>query len=350
MKKKSLLAVLFLALFTFVLAACTSDDKEGSTDVSKEEGKLDTVKIGLLKSLSNSSIYLGDEQGIFKKHGIAIEYIPFQSAQPIAVAAQTGDIDVGSTALTAGFFNLLAKDSSIRLVADSGRENPDHGLTALVVSNEAYANGITNIEDLKGKKLGISQTGSSQHFTAGQLLESAGLSINDVELVPLGGVSNIAAALESNQVDAGLLLSTVGTPLLDQEKVKLVTWVGDVVEMQTTSVFYSKKMMENEELAERFLTAYIEAVHYYQDNVLNATDTESDAFKSAITVLASQTGISEELVAGNLTYLDRDATVWKENMSTWIQWFGDNGLLTGDVDVEKIIAEDLHENALSNIQ
>lgn len=350
MKKKSLIAVLMMALFTLVLAACSSDDKETSADAPNKEGKLDTVKIGLLKSLSNSSIYLGDEQGIFKKHGIDIEYIPFQSAQPIAVAAQTGDIDVGSTALTAGFFNLLAKDSGIRLVADSGRENPDHGLTALVVSNEAYKNGITKIEDLKGKKLGISQTGSSQHFAAGQLLEAANLIIDDVELVPLGGVSNIAAALESNQVDAGLLLSTVGTPLLEQDKVKLVTWVGDVVEMQTTSVFYSKKMMENEDLAERFLTAYIEAVHYYYDHVLNATDTESEAFKSAISVLSSQTGISEELVAGNLTYLDRDATVWKENMAIWIQWFGDNGLLTGDVDIDNIIAEDLHEKALSKIK
>jgi len=348
-KKKTIWSLALVLLLAIGLVACSSDSSSESKD-KEETVKTEVVKIGMLKSLSNSSIYIGDEQGIFEKHGIEIEYVPFQAAQPIAVAAQTGDIDVGSTALTAGFFNLLAKSSDIRLVADSGKEWPDYKLTALVVSNQAYEAGVTSIKDLKGKKIGITQTGSSHHFTAGQLLESEGLTIDDVELVPLGGISNIAAALESNQVDAGLLLSSVGTPLLDQGKAKLITWVGDVVEMQTTSVFYSAQMMKNEDLAERFLKAYIESVRYYHDNVLNATDKNSEAFKGAVAVLSEQTGISEQLVADHLPYVDRDATVWKENVDTWIKWFDQNGLLTDELDVNNVIAEDLHAKIVKELE
>ncbi|MBD3108039.1 ABC transporter substrate-binding protein [Bacillus sp. AGMB 02131] len=348
--KKLLSGLMFILIVALGLAACSSESSRETKSDSKTEEKVETVKVGMLKSLSNSSIYIGDEKGIFEKYGIDIEYVPFQAAQPIAVAAQTGDIDVGSTALTAGFFNLLGKNSEVRLVADSGREKENYKLTALVVSNDAFKSGVKSIKDLKGKKIGITQTGSSHHFMAGQLLESAGLTIDDVELVPLGGISNVAAALESNQVDAGLLLSTVGTPLLEKGSAHLITWIGDVVEMQTTSIFYSAQMIENKDVAERFLKAYVESVRYYHDNVLNAADKNSEEFKSAVTVLSEQTGISEQLVADNLPYVDRDATVWKENIGTWINWFDDNGLLTDELDVNNVIAEELHAKVLKELE
>ena len=352
--KKGLFAFMLMLVLT-ALAACSSDGEDtASTSTGKdgEEGTVETsvVKVGLLNSLSNSSIYLGDKEGIFEKHGIEIEYVPFQAAQPIAVAAQTGDIHVGSGALTAGFFNLLAQDANIKLVADSGREAEGHRLTALVASNAAYEAGLTSLEDLKGKKFGITSTGSSQHIAIGQMLETIGLTIDDIELVTLGGISNIAAALESNQIDAGLLLSTAGTPLIDSGKVQLISWVGDVVEMQTTGVYFGKAMLNDEELATRFLAAYLESVQYYHETVLGNADQESELFKQSVATLAEATGIAPELIAANPTYVDPNGEVWEENMQTWVNWFGDNGLLTGEVNVDNIIAKDLHEKALTSIE
>ncbi|WP_052343816.1 ABC transporter substrate-binding protein [Bacillus massiliigorillae] len=353
-KKKSVWLTLLILVLSLSLVACSSknsgdEDKAGEKKEAKTN-EVAKVKIGMLKSLSNSSVYIGNEQGIFKKHGIELEFVPFQAAQPIAVAAQTGDIDVGSTALTAGFFNLLAKNSDIRVIADSGKEWPGHKLTALVVSNGAFEKGVKSVKDLKGKKIGITQTGSSHHFMAGQLLEQEGLSIKDVELVPLGGIGNIAAALESNQVDAGLLLSSVATPLIEQKKGQLITWIGDKVKMQTTSIFYSGKMMKDQDVAERFLAAYIESVRYYYDNVLMAKDKNSEEFKKAVAVLSKETGISEELVADNLPYVDRDAKVWEENVGTWIKWFKDNGLVNGDIATKDVIANDLYDKVLKEVK
>ena len=350
--KKGLFAFM-LMLVLAALAACSSDDVETASSATvkdEEEVATTVVKVGLLNSLSNSSIYLGDKEGIFEKHGIEIEYVPFQAAQPIAVAAQTGDIHVGSGALTAGFFNLLAQDANIKLVADSGREAEGHRLTALVASNAAYEAGLTSLEDLKGKKFGITSTGSSQHIAIGQMLETIGLTIDDIELVTLGGISNIAAALESNQIDAGLLLSTAGTPLIDSGKVQLISWVGDVVEMQTTGVYFGKAMLNDEELATRFLAAYLESVKYYHETILGNADQESESYKQSVATLAEATGIAPELIAANPTYVDPNGEVWKENMQTWVNWFGDNGLLTGEINVDNIIATDLYEKALTSIK
>ncbi|GAB7388024.1 ABC transporter substrate-binding protein [Bacillaceae bacterium] len=332
-------------------AATTNDNDSGASgNDSKAAEQLQTVKLGTLKSLGNSSFYLGDEKGIFQKHGIKLEFVPFESAQPIAVAAQTGDIDVGSTAFTAGFFNLFLKgDTAIRVVADGSKEWPGYNGSALLVSKGAYDSGVKSIKDLKGKKIGVTQVGSSLHYMAGQLLEQEGLSIKDVEIVPLGKVGNIAAALESNQVDAGVLLSTAAAPLIAKDKAKLITWVGDKVKIQLSGVFFSKKMLENKDLAERFLMAYIESVRYYHDTVLTAKDKNDPAYKEAIAILSKRTDIPEDKVPENLPYIDRNAELWLDNLSTWVNWFKNNGLLEGDLDVSTVANTELYQQALQKV-
>lgn len=349
-----LLAAIMAGCGSVNTTASSSKPTQGSSaptgSSGAASGELQTVKLGTLRSLGNSSFYLGDEKGIFAKHGIKLEFVPFEAAQPIAVAAQTGDIDVGSTAFTAGFFNLFIKgDSKIRIVADGSKEWPQYNGSALLVSKIAYDKGIKTIKDLKGKKIGVTQTGSSLHYMAGQLLEQEGISIKDVEIVPLGKVGNVAAALESNQVDAGVLLSTAVAPLIAKDKAKLLTWVGDKTKIQLSGVFFSAKMTENKELSDRFLQAYIESVRYYYDNVLTAKDKNSDAYKEAISILSKRTEIPEEKVPQNLPYIDRNAELWVDNLSTWIKWYKENGLLEGDLDIAKAVDTNGYKEALGKV-
>ena len=49
------------------------------------------------------------KRGYFANEGLDAEFKFFQAAQPIAAAAVAGDIDVGFTALTGGFFNLAGR-------------------------------------------------------------------------------------------------------------------------------------------------------------------------------------------------------------------------------------------------
>jgi NitT/TauT family transport system substrate-binding protein len=69
----------------------------------------DPVRLGLLHTLSPAPFYIAQERGYFRDAGIDLAFRFFASAQPIAAAAVAGDVDVGVTALTGGFFNLAEK-------------------------------------------------------------------------------------------------------------------------------------------------------------------------------------------------------------------------------------------------
>src|SRR5689334_24138814 len=69
----------------------------------------DPVRLGLLHTLSPAPFYIAQERGYFRDEGIDLTFRFFEAAQPIAAAAVAGDIDVGVTALTGGFFNLAEK-------------------------------------------------------------------------------------------------------------------------------------------------------------------------------------------------------------------------------------------------
>ena len=166
---------------------------------------LTTVKVGALKLSSTAPIFIGMDKGFFESEGIKVEPVWFKAAQPIAVATATGDIDVGATGLTAGLYNSIGQGMKIAVVADKGREWPGYKLTALLVNTEQWKAGVRDLKDLKGKRVGITQIGSTFHYILGNLLEKKGMSLNDVKVVPLGSISSMRDTLLSNQIESVFL-------------------------------------------------------------------------------------------------------------------------------------------------
>lgn len=352
---KKWLSVIFIGIIMVVLAACggkatstTTSSKSESTTATK---KLETVKVGTLNNLSNASMYIGAENGIFKKYGIDLQFESFKGAQPMQIAVQTGNIDVGSSAFTAGLFNLLMEGNSpIRIVADGTQERKGYHASALIVRKELYDSGVKTIKDLKGKKVGITQNGASVHYMVGKSLETGGLSLKDVEITPLESLGNIAAALQSGKIDAATLPSTLVEPLVAKGQVEVIGWVGDLVEMQAAGVYFSGNLMKNKDVATRFLAGYIESVRYYSKNVLHAKDTTTADYNRDIETLAKQTSIPKESVAKNLTYIDENAKFWTEDLKTWSDWYLKNGLIQTPIDTKKVVDTELYNKALKLIK
>ena len=72
---------------------------------------------------------------------------------PIAVAAVSGDIDVGFTGFTGAFYNLAGKDG-LKVIAGTAREAPGFQNTAYVASKRAYDAGLRTLADLPGHSVG----------------------------------------------------------------------------------------------------------------------------------------------------------------------------------------------------
>ena len=79
-----------------------------------------------------------------------------------------------------------------------------------------------SLEDLRGKKIGVSAPGSSTNIAANLVLSKAGLKASDVSFIGVGTSAGALAALRSGQIDAISNIDPVMTMLEQKGDVKVI--------------------------------------------------------------------------------------------------------------------------------
>lgn len=335
---RKLICLLLTASVLLLTIGCGQKEKPASP---KEKTP---VSLALLRLTSSAPLFIALEKGYFTEENLEVSPEWFDAAQPIAVATASGKVDVGATGITASLFNMAAADQKLAIVADKGREEKGFPSSALVVTKDGYDAGLTTIESLKGKKIGITQSGSTFHYMIGRILESKGLSLNDVELVPLGKLSAIMAALESKQIDACILNEPNITKAVTAGYGKTITQIGDVIPYQTSAIFFSPAFVQKEDTAVRFLRAYAKACNYYYDAVIAKKSPEQ--LEEIVKILAKYTNAPEADVKLGLPYIDRDGKLLSSDIKTQIDWYTSHNMLNGKLSTEQIVNTALLEKAL----
>jgi NitT/TauT family transport system substrate-binding protein len=349
--RKSLFVLLaaMIAMVT-VLSACGAKTQDPQTGGNSPQAAVKPVsmKVGMLKLTSSAPLFIAMEKGFFTEEGIEVSPEWFEAAQPIAVATASGSVDVGATGITASLYNMIAGGQKLLIVADKGREQKGYSSSALMVPSDST---IASVKDLKGKKLGITQTGSTFHYMAGRLLENYGLTLADIELVPLGKVSAMMETLKSKQVDAVLLNEPNITAVVKEGYGKVIAQVGDEIEYQTSGMFFSQKFADNRDAAIRFLKAYIKATRYYYDAVLVQNDGKPAPganYDEVISIIAKYTDQPAENIKLGLPYMDRDGKLLAEDIKTQIDWYFNNKMIEKAVDYKTVVNTELLEEALKS--
>src|SRR6201996_4489267 len=227
------------------------------------------AKIGVLRLSSSAPVFIAQDKGYFRDAGLDIELKFFDAAQPIAVATTSGDVDFGITAFTAGLYNLPGQ-GTLKVIGGLSREKAGYPLIGYFASNNAYAAGLKTPKDLAGKRIAVTQVGSSFHYSLGLLADKYGFKLADVKVLPLQSLSNAAAALKGETVDAALLPVSTARALMDSGGAKFLGWVGDETPWQLGAIFASPKTLTNPQLVTRLLTALTRADHEYHDVILTA--------------------------------------------------------------------------------
>src|SRR5499427_10359211 len=138
----------------------------------------ETVRIGMARSVSNGAELIAIEKGYFKEAGIKVEMDDIDtSANTIALLAQNR-LQIVAGGISAGYFNALEKDLPVTIIADRVSTPIGHNL----MLRPDLKDKIKDIRQLKGKVIASNGPGSVSTYEVGKILETVGLSINDVEV------------------------------------------------------------------------------------------------------------------------------------------------------------------------
>jgi NitT/TauT family transport system substrate-binding protein len=301
------------------------------------------AKIGVLRLSSSAPVFIAQDKGYFREAGLDVELKFFDAAQPIAVATTSGDIDFGVTAFTAGLYNLAGK-GVLKVIGGMSRERAGYPLIGYFASNNAYAAGLKTPKDLAGKRVAMTQVGSSFHYSLGLLADKYGFKLAEVKIVPLQSLSNAAAALKGETVDAALLPISTARKLMDDGGAKFLGWVGDETPWQLGAVFASPKTLTNKALVTKFLGVLAKADREYHDVILAAMKDGvapiNEQTKPLLEIIAKYTNLPVEQVVGNCAYIDPEGKLDVKNVDNQIKWLQEQGFADKGFDANAIIAKD----------
>lgn len=354
--KKWLKTVVVFMVAALLLVGCGSSKQTqgGLTGTASNAPPTENKKVstGVLKLTSSAPIFVGIEKGFFKQQGIDLDVQWFDAAQPIAIATASNKVDIGATGITAALYNMVAGGQNLAIVADKGQEHKGYSSNSVLVRTDLWDKGVRKIEDLKGKKIGITQMGSTYHYMIGRLLEKHGLSLNDVSLIPLHSMTGIMETLKSGQIDAAIVGEPNLTKVLKDGYGKQITSVGDDIDYQVSAIFFSPNFLKDKDTAVRFLKGYIQAERYYYDAALVQKEGKSAPganFDEVVSIIAKYTGAPVNDIKSGLPYIDRDGKLLASDIQTQIDWYLSHKMIDKAVNASQIVNTSLWDEALKQV-
>ena len=301
------------------------------------------VKVGVLRLSSSAPVFIAQDKGYFRDAGLDVELKFFDAAQPVAVAVVSGDIDFGVTSLTAGLYNLAGK-GTLKVIGGMSHEKAGFPLIGYFATEKAYASGLKTPKDLAGKRIAMTQVGSSFHYSLGLLADKYGFKLAEMKLLPMQSLSNVGAALKGETVDAALLPISAARKLLDDGGIKQLGWVGDETPWQVGAVFASPKTLEKKELVTKLLGVLERAEREYHDVILAAVKDGqapiNDKTRPLLEIIAKYTNLPLEQVVGNCAYIDPDGRLDVKDVANQIEWLQGQGFVDKGVRLDAVIARD----------
>lgn len=215
------------------------------------------IKIGYPAiSYNQIHIWVAKDAGLFRKHGLDTEIIFFRGGQMATQALVAGDppiVNIG-TVVQAGL-----QGHDVVLIGSS-----ENAYNYSVVARP----GTTRIEQLKGRRLGVSGFGSASHNASLILLKKFNLEPNkDVALVVAGPTSDRLSAVDAGRIDATLLTPSELPRSRKQGLVEVYDLADLGVEVQGNGFATSRSFIKSQrDTVLSALKGYVEAIHYIHRN------------------------------------------------------------------------------------
>ena len=227
----------------------------------------DKVAVGTGGSASDAPFYIAYDQSFFKDEDLDVDLIVLDSGAKVIAPLGTGELDVGSGALSVGFWNALARGIKFRIVADRGHAEPGYLYQTVFMRKDLIESGaFKSLKDLAGMRMGFAAQGVTSLSLLNEAAKFAGIRFEDVIPVYLSFPQQIAA-LQNKALDGTLLIEPQATIAVNAGYgVRFMDTNEFYPHQQISVIFYSEKFAkERTDVAQKFMRAWLRGVRSYND-------------------------------------------------------------------------------------
>ncbi|MGH7768806.1 MAG: ABC transporter substrate-binding protein, partial [Candidatus Binatia bacterium] len=240
------------------------------------------------------------ERGFYKKYGFTVQPVLMRADAAIP-ALISGDIDYDT------HFGSLVRAGVRGLPARVIFSTAERQMFSLVVQPE-----IRTVADLKGKVIGISSFGGTQHLVTAGVLKAIGINPDrDVKVINTGNEAVRVQQIKARQLDAAMINPPMSV-MMQNEGYRLLVHAADYLELPLTGLGASaKKIKENPDEVKRVLRAVYEALQFVRTRKQETVDifarwlkmdqrTATDTYDLAVKVLSRDGTASDKAMMASI--------------------------------------------------
>lgn len=286
------------------------------------------VAMGQINNWENQPVTLGQDAGIFKKHGLVLEVVGTAGAGETMQPVISGSADIGGGVGVAGAMRAFSKGAPLRVLAPAFTGTGD--LYWYVKADSP----IKSLKDTTASNtIAYSTSGSSSNNIVVAFINEQGAK---AKAVATGSPAGTLTAVMSGQVDIGWAAPPFGLKEIKEGKIRIIARGSDVPSLkgQTVRVLIvnADALKTKHDAIMRFMLAYREAVDWmyadpkaikmYADKVRADESLIQDSVKEFHPKAALQSDAMADLDGANadavkLKFLDKPLT--KEQLAEFIQ-------------------------------
>jgi NitT/TauT family transport system substrate-binding protein len=266
---------------------------------------------------------IGMQTGVFAKHGLDIEASASAGDAKLQQLLASGSVDIGIGSGPGMAF--MAKGVPAKAVAAM------YGLPRNMAVMVGYDSAVKTVEDLKGKKLGVTTVGSLTAWIGDRINAKEGWGDHGITVVPIGGMPPARAAVKTNQIDGYIGALEVGYKLEEGKEWRVITTAEPFVDHFITHVIYARdEVIEKRPDAVRaFLEGWFETI------ALMKTD-KARSVEISAKVIDVSPAVAGRAYDEQIGYFSTDGTFDPQAVATLTKSFIEMGLLT-DIPADNVM-------------
>jgi NitT/TauT family transport system substrate-binding protein len=232
---------------------------------------------------------LGQNAGIFKKHGLTLDVLYTQGSGETLQSVLSASVDIGIGVGTHSVLGAYAKSAPVRAIGSSFTSADDQFYYVAADSP------VRSMKDADGRTIAISTTGSASNIFALALAKHFGVNLKPQ---PTGAYAATLTQTLTKQVDIGFSQAPFNLNAVDDGKIRIVAMGRDVPALrQMTSrliIANTAILAQKRPILQRYMAGFVETLDWlYSD-------------PAAIRAYAAWSGLPENVARRAPEFLTKD--------------------------------------------